>query len=198
MPRLSSLFLFACEAVAQYLDSSLSLEEFNSLIEKPNAVGESKLPDPSGFDLSEKWPGTAVQGWKARIEIKANAITTNNDRLTITRISYIPPDDVEIMHNATSDFVATDPTWYPCTNLYILPSLTASPSDEIESCASVLPKDCVDDLVFHFQSGFFGSWNTSWPGAQCPTTYIPDSCDSAFGKVSNKGALYGSGEKSNL
>ncbi|KAK3181679.1 hypothetical protein K4F52_007057 [Lecanicillium sp. MT-2017a] len=128
-----------------------TLEDINEAIANPDASGEFSIPDPSGFDLSEKWPGTEVEGWKARIEIKANVPVSNDGYTTLTRISYVPPESVDIVTNASASLVATDHTWLPCSNLWAPSKLTASPDDVEGSCTGVLPRECTNDILESLQ-----------------------------------------------
>lgn len=159
----------------------LTLEDINEAIANPDASGEFTIHDPSGFDLSEKWPGTEVGGWKARIEIKASLPVSDDGYTTLTRISYVPPDSVDVVTNDSASVVATDRTWFPCSHLWAPSKLTASPDDVDGSCSGVLPTECTKDILESLREGFFGDFDSEWPGGHCPFTVLPDSCRSTLG-----------------
>lgn len=161
-----------------------TLEDINEAISSPDASGEFSIHNPSGFDLSEKWPGTEVEGWKARIEIKASVPVSDDGYTTLTRISYVPPDSVDIVTNDSASLIATDHTWLPCSNLWAPSKLTASPDDVEGSCSGVLPTECTNDILESLREGFFGDFDSEWPGGHCPLTVLPDSCRSTLGNDS--------------
>lgn len=156
-------------------------EEINKAVENPDAFGEFAIPDPSGFDLTEKWPGTEVEGWKARIEIKANVPVTDDGYTTLTRISYVPPESFDIVTEKSMPRVAQDPSWFTCSHLWVPSKLTASPEEVNGLCSGVLPTECTDDILLSLREGFSGDFDSEWPGPHCPITLLPDSCRSELG-----------------
>ncbi|CAM1506487.1 Fc.00g061280.m01.CDS01 [Cosmosporella sp. VM-42] len=122
-------------------------EQLNRAMKEPNAAEEYSILDTSGFDLTKEWPGTPAAGWKAHIEIKANVEVSNNRYTTVTRISSVPPDNVEVMSNDIAEFAPMDRTWYPCSQFQVSDQLTAS-TDNIDatSCGS-LADNCTNDIL---------------------------------------------------
>merc|ERR1711988_453181 len=174
-------------AVAQgYDDGRSPIREFsrgelNKAMTDPDAFGEVFIPDPSGFDLTEEWPGSEADGWKARIEIKANVPVSNDGYTTLTRISYVPPDPVDIVTNDSMTLTAQDTSWLTCSHLWVSPKLAASPEEVDGLCSAVLSTECTDDILLSLREGFFGYYDSGWPGPNCPPTLLPDPCRSKLG-----------------
>ena len=165
-------------------DYGMTLEAYNEAMKDPNAVAESTIPDPSGVNLEQTWPGDVVDGWKARIEIKADVETPNGTHITVTRISYIPPKDVKVVSNATYDYTIMDKTQYPCTHLYVAPELKASSKDaRVDSCDGTLPDQCISDMTAHFSEDWIGGWGGEYSGGVCAGPLLPESCRDAVGDI---------------
>lgn len=185
----------AVYAAAQASDDTpmvdFTLQELNEAIAKPDAAGEADLPREVGKDLTTEWPGESLDGWKLRIEIKADVQVSDDGYTTLTRVSYVPPESAEVESNATSSWTPTDQTWYPCSNLWV--SELTSSSDEVDAgCDGVFPRTCLNELLELETENFFGDFESEWRGPQCAMTLVPDSCDDAFGE----GRWIAAGERS--
>jgi len=179
-------FVFPSAYAQGYDDGRSPIREFsrgdlNKAMTDPDASGEVFIPDPSGFDLTKEWPGSEADGWKARIEIKANIPVLYDGYTTLTRISYVPPDSVNIVTNDSMTLVAQDPSWLTCSHLWVSPELTASPEEVEGLCSAVLPTECTDNILLSLREEFFGHFDVGWPGPNCPPTLLPDPCRSKLG-----------------
>ena len=165
-----------------------SAEQLIQAVKHPNASAKVLVPDPSGFNLLEPWPGATgpVAGWQFAIDIKSDVPVTDTELYTtLTRIAYEPPDTVtNVLRNASGDFVPMDGSWYPCMRLWVSNVLkSGEDKDDVDAdCSSHLSGKCLRDLKKSIASGFV-SWTDKEATEHCPRVGIPDSCIEQMGEI---------------
>lgn len=158
---------------------SMSLPLLQTRLEAPNATDVANV---SGFDWTQPYPGSAIQGHMAHLRVAYDVATPEdvavNSTSTVTSLTYSIPDS---MMDSGAD-VSMDSSWYVCRHIYISSNsnITASATDPLDHTCGFLGDQCLADL----QGNLTVNWGTYTSGYMCSSltfTPIPASCWDTFG-----------------
>ncbi|KAH8172240.1 hypothetical protein LIA77_09008 [Sarocladium implicatum] len=139
------------------------VDDWTPLLKNPNATATRGF---KGYNISQAYPGEALDGWEAYIKIRADlpheGSEGNEYKAIMSWIGVSPPDDIVRTGDSGEDAqqIEADDSWDGCISGFAF----YSPKDDIdEDCGNVL-SECMDYVKKTAKAGKFceAARNLDW------------------------------------